>query len=268
MGFMVKVFFCIAATAVPIAFCAAPVENPSTPGLIRQGFFISCDSWVDFRVGYEGDFVADGRMRQFDQGHGRVDCYEQDTNSATVTWNILDRLDLYAIFGSSKTEADWRFRNVAAGTVTRIDMETNRDFLWGAGARAILWEWCNIFLGLGGRYSSCSYDPAWLTANGLAQSVSDAHFYWREWQINFDISYKISLFTPYIGTKYSNARARLKNFSIPISESLTGSNQFKNRIPVGFYVGCSLSNGKYFMLNVEGRVIDEEAVTISGDFRF
>lgn len=247
---------------------AAPVGNTSAPELIQEGFFISCDSWMNFRLGYEGDFVADGRMKQYDQGHGRVDTYEQDTNSGTVTINILDRLDVYGVFGSSRTQADWRFTDPATGTVTRIDLETKYCFLWGAGARAILYEWCNTSLGLGGRYSSCNYRPEWLTADGLVQSVDGSHFQWREWQINLDVSYKIDLFTPYIGVKYSNARTHMKDFSVPLSSSLTGSNSFENRVPVGLYVGCALSTGKYFMLNIEGRLLDEEAVTISGDFRF
>lgn len=258
----------IAAIVASLALNAAPVGNTSAPELIQEGFFISCDSWINFRVGYEGDFVADGRMKQYEQGHGRVDTYQQDTNSGTVTLNILDRLDVYGVFGSSRTQADWRFQDDVAGTVTRIDMETKYNFLWGAGARAILYEWCNTSLGLGGRYSSANYRPVWLTADGVVQSVSGTHCSWREWQINLDVSYKIDLFTPYIGIKYSNARTKLKDFSIPISSDLTGSNSFKNRVPVGLYVGCSLSTGQYFMLNIEGRLIDEEAVTVSGDFRF
>lgn len=258
----------VAALFASTTLCAAPVGNTSAPEIIQEGFFISCDSWINFRVGYEGDFVADGRMKQYNQGHGRVDTYEQWTNSGTVTFNILDRIDVYGVFGSSRTEADWRFGDISDGTVHRIQTETKYNFLWGAGARAIVYEWCNTSLGVGGRYSSCNYQPIWLTTDGVLVDTSGSHFRWREWQVNLDVSYKIDLFTPYIGAKYSNARTRLKNFNTSISADLTGANSFKNRIPVGLYVGCALSTGQYFMLNVEGRVIDEEAVTISGDFRF
>lgn len=265
---MKKFAVLIAAFVASTALYAAPVGNTSAPELIQEGFFISCDSWINFRVGYEGDFVTDGRMKQYDQGTGRVDTYEQWTNSGTVTLNILDRLDVYGVFGSSRTNADWRFGSIADGTVSRIEMETKYNFLWGAGARAILYEWCNTSLGLGGRYSSCNYEPVWLTTDGIIGSVSGSHFRWREWQINLDVSYKIDLFTPYIGLKYSNARTHLKDFSVPISLAQTTENSFKNRIPVGLYLGCGLSSGQYFMLNIEARVVDEEAVTISGDFRF
>jgi len=244
---------------------AAPVGDPAAPALIEKGVIISSDCW-NFRLGYEVDFVADGRMGQFDQGQGRVDQYQQDTNSGTLTLNFVNRLDIYGVFGSSRTKADWRFEN--GETITRIDMETERNFLWGAGARAILYEWCNTFLGLGGRYTACDYTPEWATSNGAAEPVDGARFSWREWQISLDFAYKIDFLTPYIGIKYSNAKTLLQHFSTPISANLTGSNSFENRIPVGLYLGCSLSNGNYFMLNVEGRLVDEEAVAVSADLKF
>jgi hypothetical protein len=249
-----------------IALNAAPVGNPKAPQLIQEGFLIPCDSWVDARAGYEGDFVGDGRLKQTVEGSRRVDTFQQYTNSGTVTINILDRLDLYGVFGSSRSCADWRF--TSAGTVTRIQLETFYHFLWGAGARGIFYEWDKICLGLGGRYSFCSYRPCWLAANAVPAGVAGTRLIWREWQIDLDISYDIDIFTPYLGVKYSNARARLGNFPIPISNSGSGSDHFVNRTPVGVFIGCSISNCKYFMLNIEGRLIDEDAVTISGDLRF
>ncbi len=253
---------------ISVELWAAPVGNPSAPDLIQKGLFASSENGIDFRAGYEGDFVADGRMEQFDQGSGRVDTYQQHTNSGTFTMNVLNRLDLYGVFGSSKTKADWRFENSSAGTVTRIKVKTKHAFLWAMGARAILCEWWNASLGAGGRYSSCGHSLASLTSNGISEPVQGSHFRWKEWQVNLDLSYKIYFFTPYVGAKYSHARTALNGCSVPISSSLTGSDSLKNRDPVGFYLGCAISNGSYFMLNLEGRLIDEEAVTASCEFRF
>ena len=41
---------------------ASSVGNPLNPQIIEDGFFISSASWMNFRLGYEGIFVADGRM--------------------------------------------------------------------------------------------------------------------------------------------------------------------------------------------------------------
>ncbi len=245
---------------------ASPVGNAAAPELIEQGFFIPDDWWGNVRLGYEGDFVSDGKMQQYGQGYGRVDSYEQQTNSGVVTGNIADRVDLFCVLGSSRTNADWRFVDAENG-VHRIEMETNYGFLWGAGVRGILYEEEDICLTLGGRFERSSFDPSWLTSDGVPKSVASGFVKWSQWQIDLDFSYTIDIFAPYIGVKYSHARTELNSFSCPISEK-GSSNQFKNRLPVGIFLGCGLSSGKYFMLNLEGRLIDEEAVTVSGDIRF
>lgn len=251
-----------------LALHGAPVGNTAAPETIHQGFVFPCNSWIDFRLGYEGDFVSDGRMKQVDPGDARVDCYEQYTNSGTATINILDRMDLYGIFGASKTEANWRFETPEAETITRICLKTDQNFLWAFGSRVILFEWGNLFLGTGGRYSAADYVPSSLASNGVEEPVETGLLKWRQWQINFDLSYKIKIFTPYIGTKYSYEKAELNGFSVPISANPNGTATFENRLPVGMYLGCTISNEKYFMFNIEGRLIDEEAITLSADFRF
>lgn len=247
---------------------AAPVGNSSFPEILKKGFFIPEDSWGSIRLGYEGDFVSDGRMNQYSQGTGRVDTYRQWTNSGTITLSCLDRIEAYGVFGSSESKADWRFEDVSLGTITRIELETNPHFLWATGGRALLYKGVHGALGVGGRYTECHSLPAWVTSNGTTERVGGAKVFWRAWQINLDLSYKVDWFIPYIGFKYLNARTFLSDFSIPISQALTGNDSFKNRDPIGLYLGCTLSSGNYFMLNLEGRVIDEEAITVSADFRF
>lgn len=263
---MKKLVVAMAAVAAASSLFAAPVGNPSAPQLIEEGFFISRDSWVDLRAGYEGDFVSDGRLKQYKHGSGRVDSFAQDTNAGTVTLNILDRLDLYALFGSSRVRSEWRFNT--GGGANIADLETLYNFLWGLGARGILFEWGAAALGLGGRYEHANYSNVWLTINGSSTPANGTHLKWREWQIDLDLSYKIDIFTPYIGVKYSSAKSNVGTFGVPIASDGSGTNQFENRTPVGVFIGCTLSTGKYFMLNVEGRLVDEEAVTISGDVRF
>lgn len=249
------------------AFQGAPIGNPAAPGLVQKGILLSSQAPLSVRSGYEGDFVSDGRMKQFDQGTGRVDCYQQDTNSGTVTCNLYDRVDLYGVFGSSATEADWRFTD-SLNQIHRVELKTQEAFLWAVGGKAILYQWRHLFVGMGGRYSFSRYSPDHLTVDGTSQSVAGGDLQWREWQIQADIGCKIHIFTPYIGIKYLNAQTRINGFSVPIAADGTGSDSLKNRVPVGLYLGCGLTNGSYFFVNVEGRLIDEEAVTVSADLRF
>lgn len=245
---------------------AAPVGNPAFPQLLQDGYFIPCNSWVDLRLGYEGDFISDALLHQYHEGHGRIDLYEQYTNSGTLTLNFVDRLDLFGVFGSSRVCTNWRY--AYESTVNRIAVETGYHFLWAVGGRGILFEWGCTTLGLGGRYSAAHFKPASTTVNGTPISSSGTELKWKEWQIDLDLSYKVDIFVPYVGVKYSNTHTMIGEYSVPINSSGSGSLHMNNHKPVGIMVGCSLTTGKYFFLNVEARLIDEMAATISGDFRF
>ncbi len=259
-------FLLLLALFTSASLFAAPVGSPAAPRLIQEGFFIPCTSPVNVRAGYEGDFVADARLQQYDGGSGRVDNFNQQTNSGTVTFNTKDRFDVFGLCGTSRSCADWRF--TIAGDTHRAQVETLYNCLWGVGARTILYKSCTANLTVGGRYEQCHYDNLWLTIDGIVQPGADTVLHWREWQLDFDFGYQIDIFTPYIGLKYSNVHAMIGHFHEPIANNGSGMDHFKNRTPVGVFIGCTLSSGQYFMLNVEGRLIDEEAVTISGEFRF
>ena len=75
---------------------------------------------------------------------------------------------------------------------------------------------------------------------------------------------------PISASKYSNAHTKIGTFDDVggITSSGSGVIHMSNRNPVGLVIGCTLTTGKFFMLNIEGRLIDEEAGTIVGDFRF
>ncbi len=249
------------------ALHAAPVGNPAAPHILKEGVFIPYHSGVYGRVGYEGDFVQDARMKQIEESSGIVDRYTQTSNGAALTLNVVDRLDLYGLLSSSSTSTNWRYTN-DSDYVVRIKLETPYHFLWGLGARAILFEWGNLTLGTGGRYEQTGTRLSSLTSDGIGESVQGTRFHWREWQVDLGLSYHIDILTPYIGTKYSSARTEVVHAHVPIAANGSSTTHFENRHVVGLIVGCSLSTGKYFMLNVEGRLFDEEAVSVSADIRF
>src|SRR5690606_38745695 len=115
--------------------------------------------------------------------------YQQDTNSGLVTLDFVERLDLYAALGMSKTRADWRFTNTSTDLVHRIKLKTKDAFLWALGGRTILYEWCNLFLGVGGRYSSCEYAMSKVSTDGIGVTAAGSKMDWRQWQVNLDVSY-------------------------------------------------------------------------------
>lgn len=244
---------------------ALPVQNPAAPRMLTDGFFIPHKVGVSGRGGYEGSFVQDAYLKQ--QDGNQVDKYGQTTNSAILTFNLFDWTDLYAVLGNSQQTGTWRFTN-PANDVLRIQMESEFDFLWGVGARTALWEASRVTLSLGGRYEQTNADLSWLTSDGISQAVNGDLLSWKSWQVDLDVSYHIDLLTPYIGAKYSQTKSSLKSTSVSVGPDNTKTANFDNRNAVGMVIGCSLSTGKYFMLNLEARLIDEEAATISADIRF
>ncbi len=245
---------------------AAPAGNPASPLLIKDGFLISPVSWIDFRIGYEGNFVSDAKLKQRAGATHSIDKYGLDVNSCVATINIQNRLDLFGTAGSSRIQADWR---IYPGETYKMECETKYRLIWSAGGTVTLFEWGNAFLGFGGRYLYTRPRLEWLTRNGVAYAPGKAKMRYKEWQIDLSLAYKIDVLTPYLAVKYSRKKATLGEvLSTHITTDDTGILRMKNRIPVGVALGCTITTRKYFMLNIEARLIDEEAATLSGEFRF
>lgn len=244
----------------------APVGNPAFPRLLQDGFLIPNDQCFNIRLGYEGDFVFDARLKQTNGRDRRIDDYKQDTNSGSVTLNLFERLDLFGIFGATRTCADWRFINDEM--VHRVQLETRYHFLWAVGGRVCFLEWGCTYFGFGGRYSAADQKPIWATMDGTLIPTHSTRLNWKVWQLDFDISHQMEIFIPYIGVKYSNVHSNLGEFSFPIANEDSGILHMKNRTPVGIVIGCTLTTERYFMLNIEARLIDEMAGTVTADFRF
>jgi len=206
-------------------------------------------------------------MKQVEEGSGRVDLYEQICNSGTLTFNFLDRLDLYGVFGSARTDGNWLFTD-NSDAIHRVQFGTTYGFLWGVGGRLIVHQWDAVGLGISGSYRHLLSHPSYLTLDAANESTTAAHLRWHEWQAGGAISYRMGILIPYLGVKYSQTYAFLGTFSAAISGSGSGNLHMQNRTPVGLFLGCTLSTGSYFFLNVEGRLFDEEAIAVTGEIRF
>ncbi|NGX56523.1 MAG: Major outer membrane porin [Candidatus Anoxychlamydiales bacterium] len=245
---------------------SAPVGNPFNPTLIEQGFFISPSSIVNFRVGYEGNFVNDSKFKKSLNEKSKIDDFEQDINSGTFTLNFQNRLDVLTSLGASRIKSNWRFDE--SDVSKRIELETNYRFYYALAARVILFEWGNTALGAGGRFSKTKPSIFWLLKDGTPQDENEADINYKDWQIDLGLSHKIDIFVPYIGIKYLDAKAKIMNVNTIISENDLNFIKMKSRNKFGLYLGTSLSNSKYFLLTIEARLIDEEAISIFGELKF
>ena len=256
----------VAILSVSIVY-AGPAGNPSAPQLVEEGFFIYRDCWMNFRIGYEGSFTTDARMKQTSESFGKVDNFHQEYNAGTFTLNILERVDIFGVFASARMKADWRISPVAEAM--RIEAQSRYRFLWAAGGNILLFDWGNTGFGIAGRYTSTNPDLEWLAGNGTGFATTGAKFRYCQWQVDLAFSHRIDIFIPYVGIKFSGSRARIRTLtSRSIANNGSGSIHMRNKDYVGAVIGTTLTSGKCFMLNIEGRFVDEEAVSITGEFRF
>jgi hypothetical protein len=253
----------------PFFIHSSPVGNPSSAHFIEEGFFTSAGYWMNIRLGYEGNFVYNARFKQKKGGKRKIDNFEIENNGGSFTINFQNRLDLFAVLGSARMRGNWIIDESTYNFLTRIETQTDYDFLWAAGGRAIFFEWGNTSFSLGGRYSRSSPSLDWITSDGEPYSTDRAKFKYQEWQIDMGLSHKIDIFTPYIGAKYSRKTGQISGVtSTPIADDSGYTIRLKSDKKVGLFLGCALSTSKLFALNVEVRMIDEEAVTVSADLRF
>lgn len=252
---------------LPCLIFAQRVQNPSAPKILEEGIFSSCQSRVSFRVNGGGDFITDSRMLQYKGGSGRVDAYRIYSGFASFLCNCFQFLDLFAEAGTSHMQADWRVSIL--GLTNHIVATSNRGLFLKGGGYLLLYEWEDTTLGFGGSYGRGKAAIHTLSIDGKKKNTTKAKWDLHFWQVNIGISHKIDFLIPYLGAKYSRNRSEIETpYITGIAKDGSSKNHFKNRDKVGLYLGCTITQGKIGWLQIEGRLFDEEAVSISGEVLF
>lgn len=244
---------------------AAPVGNSASCGIIKEGLYFSNASWYNARVGYEGDFIVDRRLKS--ENDGNIDNFKQCLNSGSLTINILNRLDIFGILGQARLKTNWIIEE-GVDSFSYIEIETKFGNAWSLGSRAIFFEWGDILLSFGGRYSYTNPRMRWVSKDAEITPLSDYHIKFDQWQIDMELAYKIDMFIPYAAVKYSKAKVKLAVKDVVISSDGSSEMNMKSRNHFGMALGSGFSSGRYFLFNVETRLFDEEAFSVSGEFKF
>jgi len=237
--------------------------SPSAPQVIEEGLFFSKENWFAVKVGYQRDWVFDRGLKAVSKVSGGLDTFEWIADQGVLTFNIIDRIELYTSAGAANFSASNRPR----GGI-RQEYQTRDQFTWGMGLRGILFELKGATFGFGGCYQRAHPTIKWLTTNGVPVSPRPgSKLTYNEWQVGFGVSYQVEMFTPYLGVKYSNASARFKH--LPIGFLPNGRHfKGKNRRKFGMAIGTTLSNGNRFAATVEARLIDEQSITLAAEVKF
>jgi len=223
--------------------------NPALPKIPEEGFFISKEAALSLRAGYEGDLVFNRNMSP------HVHKFKIFENWGTATCNFQERVDLYAGVGSYYAEIR-RTRHHDS-----LEFQTRDGLTWKVGSRAILWDYGETFLTLHVAYQNATAKFREIDLNGSPLERKRGRLFYHEIEGSLSVAHRIDIFLPYAGIEGSYARAKLDH--LPIEEI-----SMHSRSPIGIFLGSGFSPGSKVILNIEVRLIDDEAIALSGEIRF
>ncbi len=236
--------------------------NPAEPDMIEKGFFVSECFPVNVKLGYQGDFVLDRFLKAREGVSCRVDRFQSRSDQGVVTLNIYNTFEMYGSLGAMDCEFSLRPHKDGK----RREFQTDYRLTWGAGGKLLIFNWEQATFGIDGKYQRGYPHVKWDSINGVAFS-SESRVEYREWQVGGAVSYECDLLIPYVAVKFSNVDTTVDQIAGNM-ELGTSRFKMKSRHQVGMSLGCSLSTGNYFDINIEIQLIDEQGITLAGNVQF
>lgn len=215
-----------------------------------------------------------------------------------LSYGVLDHLDIFVRLGEANFKQEIKgeasdsgiFIDPLSGTTgTYAGVVENTGtfkgksaFAWGLGAKGVYPLENDWFLGMQAQYLrhrnslKCSMKEkesgTFVATAGPGAGTTgtfesaEEEMLWnakatvQEWQIAPYVAKKLGSFVPYFGVKYSDQREEYKDED--------GKIKFKADDNFGVFVGTDYNIGKNFSLNIEGRFVDETAMSFGATYKF
>lgn len=255
---LMMVIFFIASQAV----YSAPINLPSTIKGIKGEIFSYEHEPLQIEVsaGLEADFVT---KRKLDELNAKI---EGNLYTAKLLFSSAEKFDLYVNLGHAR---DIEYKANILGSSVKFDLED--EFVWGTGISYVFTSQDDpLQIGIDGNYrritdmdyTGLCVDDATYSKSQLGGKVNAK---WREWQVALIVGKKFDLFIPYVGVKYSDVKASAKAIVSGSTYDL-GSTDSKHK--VGVFAGCSIVPVEQLSIDIQGRFIDETAITAGVSYKF
>lgn len=231
----------------------------------ERGLWATGDDWWGIKVGYELDGTFSKRIKIKKRKSSIKDLFDQYQSLkqfGVLTFNIIDRFEVYGLLGAMKIDMAQRpVRNI------RVEYETDSQLIWGVGGRVVLVYWEEVIMGINARYNASHLKIDRLIVNAIPQNPKSANMHYHEWQVGGSFSREIGNMIPYIGLAYASQHSYLR--SIPNTSVYSFRDEkIKNRNPFVLLFGLGMTSGQAVNFNIETRLVGEMALTGSADLRF
>ena len=245
---------------------AAPVGNIATPSILKKGLMMK-DGQSNWGViaGPETDLSWDRNLKN------QKDDTEYFFYGGKIGLLLMDRFIPYSILGAAKAK-----KQTFQVNSNKVQWETDYDFVWGAGGTLMLYETEPgqvgegiLNVGVDGRYRQSHLDIDAVVLDGAtkksgAAGLTSAKFELEEWQIALEVAYQYKQVVPYVGVKFSDATGE----AVATIDGTKYKNDFDADSNFGIFCGGDIIINDSITANIEGRFINETALSLAGTVRF
>jgi opacity protein-like surface antigen len=200
---------------------------------------------------------------------------------AKVSYGVLDNLDIYLRLGTSdyNSKCSYAETGTVGGVPTGDDVGTieingENAFAWAIGAKGAYNLTKSWILGCDIQYlrheNDLKVNDSWTQYNvdgsvwGTGSDDYTGKVTFQEWHVAPYVALKLGNFVPYIGGKYSDLRTDYKLDWPPDNNKP----EFKADHNFGVFLGTDYKIGKNFSINLEGRFVDETAMSFGATYGF
>ena len=217
---------------------------------------------IGISAGFLNDYVGERKLSK-DSGKASFDMV-----GGEIVMSIMKKVDIYTMLGGALSP---EYKTNILGTSDTFDFSNN--FMWGVGADAVLYSWKDSgiqLFGDGNYRQSSGLDVDSITINGTTYSKSQfggatISADWREWQAALGVSKTFKYVIPYGGIVYSDVKTSAKATALGTTYD-TGSVSSQDK--VGPFVGVSILPTKWLSIDITGRFVAEEAVSVAATVKF
>jgi opacity protein-like surface antigen len=253
---LVVSFLCLGLVLSNALVYAASIGGAETQGQGKFGVAL------DTEYVFERDLKDNGSDVDPGEEFKSIDLEELYRIMVKTSYGLLDNLDVYVKLGVADIEVSRVIYQNGAYDSTS-DAFGRGNFAYGFGLKGnyeLTEEW---ILGCDLQYVRHKNEFSWKTTNAsgnVDSGVGDKKATIQEWHVAPYVAYRLDNFTPYLGLKYSDIRF----------EGTVGgyTSKYKADDNVGVFVGTDYEIGENLTLNLEGRFVDETALSFAATYKF
>lgn len=259
--FMRKYFFILFLSS---SLFSSYVANPYFVK-IPEGFFFK-NKFFNMRFGYLFSNMYQSKYKDKYANSANPYFFSIQTQSGMVILNFFQKMDFIAMLGNSKIEID-------------KEIFTDNHFSFCVGSKILLLQNHNLDFALDVKYFRTKQDTYYFLVEKKVFPIitEDFGYLYEELQGSLAASYKIEHLIPYAAITYLHSTIEpyplergLIRYPSPMQdtiETFLTAKESKNVKIWGAVLGTSFYH-KNFLVNIEGRFFDQNAVHLSSEIRF